>query len=98
MAFLSSEESSVLNEWHVVSGWAAAILIVFRLVWGLVGGGHSRFSDFIRPSRIAHHVLGLARGKREPSFGHNPLGGLTVVVLLALIAVTVWSGAFGGSF
>lgn len=96
MAFLSSEENSVLNEWHVLSGWVAGILIVFRLVWGFVGGEHSRFSDFIRPSRIAHHVLGLARGKREPSLGHNPLGAIAVVVLLALTAVTVWSGAFGG--
>lgn len=96
MAFLSSEENSVLNEWHVLSGWVAAILIIFRLVWGFVGGEHSRFSDFIRPSRIAHHVSGLARGKREPSLGHNPLGAVAVVVLLALTAVTVWSGAFGG--
>lgn len=96
MAFLSSEEDSVLNDWHVLSGWTAAILIVFRLVWGFVGGEHSRFSDFIRPSRIAHHVSGLAQGKREPSLGHNPLGAVAVVVLLALTAVTVWSGAFGG--
>jgi cytochrome b len=96
MAFLSSEEDSILNDWHVLSGWVAAILIVFRLVWGFVGGEHSRFSDFIRPSRIAHHVLGLAQGKREPSLGHNPLGAIAVVILLALTAVTVWSGAFGG--
>ena len=96
MAFLSSEENSVLNEWHVLSGWVAGILIVFRLVWGFVGGEHSRFSDFIRPSRIAHHVSDLAKGERKPSLGHNPLGGLAVAVLLALTAATVWTGAFGG--
>lgn len=96
VAFLSSEEGSGLNEWHVLSGWVAAVLIVFRLVWGLVGGEHSRFSDFIRPTRVAHHVSTIARGLREPSLGHNPLGGLAVVVLLALTAVTVWTGAFGG--
>lgn len=96
VAFFSSEEDSVLNNWHVLSGWVAAVLLVFRLVWGFVGGEHSRFSDFIRPSRIPHHVASLARGKREPSLGHNPLGAVAVVVLLALTAVTVWTGAFGG--
>jgi cytochrome b len=96
VAFLSSEEDSALNDWHVLSGWVAAVLIVFRLVWGFVGGEHSRFSDFIRPSRIAHHIASLARGQSEPSLGHNPLGAVAVVVLLALTAVTVWTGAFGG--
>jgi len=96
VAFLSSEEDSALNAWHVLSGWLAAILLVFRLLWGFIGGEHSRFSDFIRPSRITHHISGLLRGEREPSLGHNPLGAVAVVILLALTAVTVWTGAFGG--
>jgi len=96
VAFLSSEEDSALNDWHVLSGWVAAVLIVFRLVWGFIGGEHSRFSDFVRPSGIPHHVVSLFRGQREPTLGHNPLGGVAVVVLLALTAITVWTGAFGG--
>jgi cytochrome b len=96
LAFLSSEEDNILNDWHVLSGWIAAVLIVFRLVWGFIGGEHSRFSDFVRPSRIGHHISSLARGQREPTLGHNPVGALAVVILLALTAVTVWTGAFGG--
>ena len=96
VAFLSAEEESVLNDWHVLSGWVAAILIAFRLVWGFVGGEHSRFSDFIRPSRLRNHVFGLLRGRREADLGHNPLGAVAVVILLALTAATVWTGAFGG--
>ena len=96
LAFLSSEEESALNDWHVLAGWVAAVLIMFRLAWGFIGGEHSRFRDFIRPSRIPHHIAGLARGHREPSLGHNPLGAVAVMVLLALAAVTIWTGAFGG--
>ena len=96
VAFLSSEEDSALNAWHVASGWVAAVLILFRLAWGFIGGEHSRFSDFVRPSRIPHHIASLARRQREPSLGHNPLGAIAVVVLLVLTAVTVWTGAFGG--
>lgn len=96
VAFLSSEEESALNEWHVMSGWIAAALIIFRLAWGFIGGEHSRFSDFIRPSRIGHHISMVAKGQRDPTLGHNPLGALAVLILLALTAITVWTGAFGG--
>lgn len=96
VAFLSSEEESALNLWHVLSGWIAAVLIIFRLAWGFIGGEHSRFSDFIRPSRIGHHISMVAKGQRDPTLGHNPLGALAVLILLALTAITVWTGAFGG--
>ena len=96
LAFLSSEEDSILNQWHILSGWVVAVLIVFRCVWGFVGGEHSRFSDFIRPSRIVEHISGLLHGRGEATLGHNPLGAVAVVILLALMAVTVWTGAFGG--
>lgn len=96
IAFLSSEEDSALNNWHVLSGWLAAILLVFRLVWGFIGGEHSRFADFIRPTLIGPHISSLVSGEREPTLGHNPLGGVAVVILLGLVAGTVWTGAFGG--
>lgn len=96
VAFLSAEEDSILNQWHVLAGWVAGILLVFRLAWGFVGGEHSRWVDFIRPSRIGHHLSLLRRGRAEPSLGHNPLGAIAVVVLLGLTAIVVWSGAFGG--
>ncbi|NDC58572.1 MAG: cytochrome B, partial [Alphaproteobacteria bacterium] len=59
IAFLSSDEESALSQWHIPIGWFAAMLIVFRLVWGFVGGEHARFANFIRPSRIGAHVREL---------------------------------------
>ena len=97
IAFLSAEEDSPLNQWHVLSGWLAGILIVFRLAWGFVGGEHSRFSDFVRPSRISGHLYALRHGSRDATLGHNPLGAVSVLALLALIGATVWTGAFGGA-
>ena len=96
VAFLSAEEDSALNQWHVVAGWLAGILIVFRLAWGFVGGEHSRFSDFIRPSRIGEHLQSLRHGRPESSIGHNPLGAVAVIVLLGLTGLVVATGAFGG--
>lgn len=94
LAFLSSEEENALSVWHVPAGWAAAILIAFRLVWGFVGGGgeHARFANLIRPSRIAGHVRGLFAGRAHASLGHNPLSGIAVLGLLALTAATLFTG------
>lgn len=93
LAFLSSEEGSALADWHVASGWVAAVLIVFRILWGLVGGEHSRWLDFVRLSGLAAHLRELARFRPTPTLGHNPLGALSVLVLLALAAAVVWTGA-----
>lgn len=96
LAFLSSEEDNVLAAWHEPAGWVASVLIAFRLVWGIVGGEHARFANLIRPSRIRGHVTGLFAGRVHASLGHNPLGGLAVIGLLALTAGTVLTGATGG--
>ncbi len=96
LAFLSSEEESTLSAWHIPSGWVAAVLIAFRLVWGIVGGEHARFANLIRPSRMAGHVRGLLAGRVHASLGHNPLGGIAVLGLLGLSAATVFTGVTGG--
>ncbi len=93
LAFLSSEEDSPLNQWHVLAGWIAGILIVFRIAWGIVGGERSRFISFLRPAGVARHVRELLKGRPEPTPGHNPLGAVSVVLLLGLVAATVWTGA-----
>ena len=92
VAFLSAEEESALNDWHVMSGWIAGLLLVFRLIWGVVGGEHSRFASFIRPREVGAHVGALLRGRPEASLGHNPLGAVSVIVLLILIGATVVTG------
>jgi cytochrome b len=92
VALLSAEENSVLNQWHVMAGWIAAILLAFRLAWGFMGGEHSRFARFVRPAAIARHGRDLLKGRPEPTVGHNPLGSLSVLALLTLIAITVWTG------
>lgn len=92
LAFLSAEEDSALNRWHIVSGWIAGLLIVFRIAWGFVGGEHSRFAEFMRPSQLGHHIGELARLRPSPTVGHNALGALSVLLLLAMVATVVGTG------
>lgn len=78
---------------HLTLGWTLAGLVVFRLVWGLVGTRHARFASFVRgPAAVWRYVRALASGHPEHHVGHNPAGALAIVALLALSAVVVASG------
>ncbi|KIF82776.1 cytochrome b/b6 domain-containing protein [Noviherbaspirillum autotrophicum] len=75
---------------HVSLGYTMAGLVVFRILWGLIGTRYARFSDFVRgPGAVMHYLGSLVRGRPEHHTGHNPAGALAIVALLALtVAVT----------
>ena len=79
--------------WHLRLGLLVLALLVFRLVWGFVGGRWSRFSSFLFPPR---HVAAYLRGDHAPeahfNVGHSPLGALSVLSLLALLVAQVGTG------
>jgi cytochrome b len=77
--------------WHFRFGYGVLSLLLFRIVWGLVGGRWSRFSSFIyAPATIINYIKG--RGKPEHSVGHNPMGAGSVFALLAFLLAQVGSG------
>lgn len=76
---------------HQTAGMAILALILFRLIWGFVGGTHARFADFVKGPKAAFDYL---KG-RSYYIGHNPLGGLMVLALLALLPLQAGLGLFG---
>lgn len=77
--------------WHFRSGYALLSLLLFRLIWGVVGGQWSRFSSFLYgPATIMAYIQG--RGRPEHSIGHNPLGAASVFALLGFLLLQVASG------
>lgn len=80
-------------DWHYRSGIALLGLVVFRLVWGVIGSSTARFSSFVRGPRT---ILDYLRGRREFVLGHNPLGALSVLALLFMLAVQIGLGLFAG--
>ena len=79
---------------HVTLGYTVAGLVIFRLLWGLVGTRHARFRSFVRgPAVVRRYLAGMLRGSPPHSTGHNPVGALAIVGLLtlaALVSVTGW--------
>lgn len=92
-AFLSAEEESPLNNWHIISGWVAAVLIFFRIIWGFVGGEYSRFSGIWKGGGLGHHIGEMLRFKPAAAVGHNPLGWISALLLIGVSAATIWTGA-----
>jgi cytochrome b len=78
---------------HVWAGYLVLALIAVRLVWGIVGTRHARFSDFVRgPRQVLTYLHQSLRLSAPRYLGHNPLGGAMVVALLALVGVTGLTG------
>lgn len=79
--------------WHFRLGYTVLSLLLFRLVWGFVGGHWSRFSAFVvGPGTILRYVQG--QGTPRQSVGHNPLGSLSVLALLVFALLQVAAGLF----
>ncbi|MDH5738021.1 MAG: cytochrome b/b6 domain-containing protein [Gammaproteobacteria bacterium] len=83
-------------EIHLASGQLILWLVTFRLIWGFVGHYWSRFSSFLSgPSAIKTYLRHLATGEgSQPAPGHNPLGGLSVIAMLTLLAIQAVTGLF----
>ena len=91
-AIVTAEIGGDWMAWHPVCGEAIMSLLVFRWIWGLVGGHWSRFAQFV-PS--ARRVVGYLRAKAvagRGDVGHNPLGTLSVWAFLLLLTVQVATG------
>lgn len=78
---------------HMRIGYAVFALLLFRLAWGVAGGRWSRFSSFVpTPARIVRYLRGGASAAEIA--GHNPLGALSVLAMLAALGLQVGTGLF----
>lgn len=89
-AFVSIKLGGLYMEWHVRFGLLTLGLVIFRLIWGVIGPHYVRFSQFVRgPRAILNYLKGAA-----PAAGHNPLGALSVLALLIIVGFQAVSGLF----
>ncbi|MBE0510769.1 MAG: cytochrome b/b6 domain-containing protein [Chromatiales bacterium] len=90
IAYLSEDDFLSL---HSFAGYTVLGLLLIRLLWGLIGTRHARFTDFVRPPGEALGYLKdslLGRAKRY--LGHNPAGGLMIIAMLLSLLFTTITG------
>lgn len=88
-------------EHHFWAGYTILSLMIFRVLWGFWGGGFSRFSSWLVPLKdlpvYTKQLLNKNKNTgRQPKIytGHNPLGILSVIVLLSIVMFQAVSGLF----
>jgi cytochrome b len=78
------------TELHILLGQVMLGLLLFRILWGVLGSSTARFAGFVRgPGKILAYLRGAGAG-----IGHNPIGALSVLAMLAALAVQVGLGLF----
>ncbi|MGE0025401.1 MAG: cytochrome b/b6 domain-containing protein [Hyphomicrobium sp.] len=81
--------------WHRANGLAILTLIVWRLLWGKWGPPTARFAEFVRgPATVLGYARKVLAGAAPRYLGHNPVGALMVVALLAIVATQATLGLF----
>ncbi len=79
--------------WHEWIGYAALAIVAVRVVWGLAGPHYARFTQFVRsPPATLRYASQVVKGSEPRHLGHNPLGGWSIVLLLAAVTLVSLSG------
>jgi cytochrome b len=81
----TADEDSVWFNYHSLAGLTLAFLVALRILWGLIGTKHARFSDFaLRPKELVSYFKGVVAGKSRRWAGHNPATSWAVAIMFAL--------------
>jgi cytochrome b len=96
-AFITAYVSGDSERWrllHVGSGALIAGILVFRLVWGVIGSRYARFSSTpFGPRQSLRYLIDELRGRARRYLGHNPAGAWAIFAMLLLGLGSVASGA-----
>ena len=94
-SFYTGKTGGTLMQYHEWSGVAILVLVFFRVCWGFLGGAHARFTGFLKgPREVWRYATGLFGRDYQPHLGHNPMGGWSIVAMLAALLVQAGTGLF----
>jgi cytochrome b len=80
---------------HALCGYTALTLVLFRILWGLIGSESARFASFLRgPGAVIAHLRALFSRTPDHETTHNALGGWAVLLMLALVLAQATTGLF----
>lgn len=90
VAYLTEDDLITVHVW---AGYTVLGLVLLRIVWGVIGPRHARFTDFVVGPRRAWAYLGaVLRWRARRYLGHNPAGGAMIVLLLLGLLATTFTG------
>jgi len=88
--FITAHMGGLAMPVHFFLGYLVLSLILFRICWGFLGGHWSRFSQFVpSPRQLLQYVR---KSSQNSEIGHNPLGAISVLIMLLVLLLQVLSG------
>ncbi|MBF7072536.1 cytochrome b/b6 domain-containing protein [Glaciecola sp. MH2013] len=93
--YLTGELLDDAMQWHFYGGYVMLGLIIFRLLWGIVGAYYARFSQFIHgPTTTIAYAKSLNKSSYTTYLGHNPLGAYSIIFVMSMLLTQTVSGLF----
>lgn len=94
---ISGKEAGIgLKVLHVSVGYLFVANLIVRVLWGFFGGYYSRWSTLLPgknfKKELSSYRASLKSGKPQTFIGHNPMGRLSIVVLLLLLVLMTCTG------
>ncbi|QKF83517.1 cytochrome b/b6 domain-containing protein [Halarcobacter ebronensis] len=90
LAFVTDEDN--LLTYHAIIGYSIFILLVFRVVWGMIGPKHSKFSDFPFGIKRVKEFISTIFTSHKEYVGHNPAASYVMIAMLIVTFLTIVSG------
>lgn len=95
LSFVTGKMGGTVMQYHEWSGVAVLVLLLFRLIWGFVGGAQARFSVFVTgPRKVFDYARSFFRADAKHYLGHNPMGGWSIIAMLVTLSIQAGTGLF----
>jgi len=92
VSFVTGKLGGIAMYYHERSSVCILVLLLFRVVWGFVGGQQAHFVSFVRgPEQVVHYARSFLIPNAKPYLGHNPLGGWSILAMLAVLFLHAFS-------
>lgn len=93
--YVTAQVGGDAMNYHKLMGYGILWLILFRVIWGVVGSEHARFAKFCcGPQKTWQYARTLFHKKTSHYSGHNPVGALSVILMLLLLGIQAATGLF----
>jgi len=92
---ISGETGFQFYEWHRYAGEFVLLLLVFRLLWGVVGSSNVRFSALLHhPFKAVLHLIDLLKRNVADARGHNAAGSWAIILMIISLLTQALTGLF----